>query len=208
MNDTIKTLKTGTTTVCIVTKDGVVVAAEQKATMGFQVESKNAQKVHKLDDSMGLTIAGSVGDAQAVIRLMRAQIKLYKLDRVTMNVKAAANLLSNILQGSKFYPYYNLFLLVGYDSTGSHIFSIDPVGGYSSEDNFYSTGSGSPYAYGVLEAEYKEGISLNDGIELAVKAIRSAIERDIGSGGKGITVAVVTKDGFKELTSAEVKKYY
>ena len=60
----------------------------------------------------------------------------------------------------------------------------------------------------MLEAEYKEGISLNDGIGLAVKAIKSAIERDIGSGGRGITVAVVTKDGFKELTSAEVKKYY
>ena len=203
----VQTLKTGTTTLGIIAKDSVIIAAEQKATMGYLIESKQAQKIHKLADNIGLTIAGSVRDAQSIIRLMRAQLKLYLLDRGSVTVKAAAALLSNILQGSKFYPYYNLFILAGYDNRGPQISSLDPIGSSSSEDKFYSTGSGSPYAYGVLEAGFKENMSTEDAIALAIRSIKSAIERDIGSGGKGISIAVINKDGYKELTPQELKKY-
>ena len=198
--------KKGTTTIGLIAKDAVVIAAEQKSTMGYLVESKEAQKVFQLDGHIGMTIAGSVGDAQAMIRLLRAQFKLYKLDRGPITVKAAATLLSNILQGSKYYPYMNQFILAGFDSE-PRIYSMDPVGGFDNADKYYSTGSGSPFAYGVLESGFKEGMPVEEAVALVVKAIRSAIERDIGSGGKNIQIAVIDKSGFRELGKQEVKKY-
>ena len=199
-------LKTGTTTVGLICKDAVVIAAEQKATMGYLVESKLAQKIHQLDDHIGITIAGSVGDAQSMIRILKAQFKLYRLDRGPITVRAAATLLSNILHGSKYFPYLNMFLLAGYDSK-ARLYSLDPVGGYSEKDKFYSTGSGSPFAYGVLEDNFKENMNVEEAIKLVVRAIKAATERDIASGGKGFTVAVIDKKGFRELSSNETKKY-
>lgn len=199
-------LKTGTTTVGLLCKDAVVIAAEQKATMGYLVESKLAQKIHKLDDHIGMTIAGSVGDAQAMIRILRAQFKLYKFERGPITVRAAATLLSNILHGNKYFPYLNMFLLAGYDSK-ARLYSLDPVGGYSEKDKFYSTGSGSPFAYGVLEDNFKENMNVDDAVKIVIRSIRAATERDIASGGKGYMVAVIDKNGFRELTAAEIKKY-
>lgn len=199
-------LKTGTTTVGIVTKDSVVLAAEMKSTLGYMIDSKLARKIYQLDDHIGMTIAGMVGDAQALVRLMRAQLKLYKLERGPITVKGAATLLSNILQGSKYFPYMNQLILAGYDSQ-PEIYSLDAFGGYDEKDRFFSTGSGSPFAYGVLEANFEENTSTEDAIHLVIKAIKAAIERDIGSGGKGFTVAIIDKSGYRELTASEIKKY-
>lgn len=200
-------LHTGTTTIGILARDAVVLAAEKKATMGYLVDSKVARKVYQLDDHIGLTIAGSVGDALAIVRLLKAQFKLYKLDRGPITVKAAATLLSNVLQGTKYYPYFNQFILAGYDSTGPQVYGIDLMGGWSTMDKYYSTGSGSPYAYGVLEAEYKENSPTEEMIALAIRAIKSAVERDIGSGGRGFTVAVIDRSGYRELSDSEIARY-
>jgi proteasome beta subunit len=198
--------KKGTTTIGLIAKDAVVLAAEQKSTMGYMVDSKVAQKVYQLDDHVGLTIAGSVGDALAMVRLLKAQFKLYKLDRGPITLRAAATLLSNILQGSKYFPYINQFILAGYDKEPG-VYSFDPFGGFDVKDKFYSTGSGSPFAYGVLEAEFKENMTVEEAIALVIRAIKTAIERDIGSGGKEIQVAVIDKNGYKELSKQDLKKY-
>lgn len=198
--------KKGTTTIGLITKDAVVLAAEQKSTMGYMVDSKVAQKIFQLDGHIGLTIAGSVGDALAMVRLLKAQLKLFKLERGPITIKGAATLLSNILQGSKYFPYMNQFILAGYDKEPG-VYSMDPLGGFDVKDKFYSTGSGSPFAYGVLEAEFKENMTVDDAVALVVKAIRTAIERDIGSGGKEIQVAVIDKNGFRELSKQDLKKY-
>ncbi len=199
-------LKTGTTTLGLIYKDGVILVADKKATLGYLVESKNSQKIYKLDEHIALTIAGGAGDAQSLVRLLRAQFNLYKLDRGPITVKAAATLLSNILQGSKYFPYMVQLLMAGYDSKPG-LYSIDAVGAYDSKDNFYSTGSGSPMAYGVLEAEYKKGMVLDDALKLALKAAKAAVQRDIASGGNGFAVFVITKDGCKELSEQEIKKF-
>lgn len=198
--------KKGTTTIGLIAKDAVVLAAEQKSTMGYMVDSKVAQKIFQLDDHIGLTIAGSVGDALAMVRLLKAQLKLFKLERGPITIRGAATLLSNILQGSKYFPYMNQFILAGYDKEPS-IYSMDPLGGFDFKDKFYSTGSGSPFAYGALEAEFKENMTVDEAVALVVKAIRTAIERDIGSGGKEIQVAVIDKNGYKELSKQDLKKY-
>ncbi|MBU5558001.1 MAG: archaeal proteasome endopeptidase complex subunit beta [Candidatus Aenigmatarchaeota archaeon] len=202
-----KAIETGTTTVGIIAKDAVVIAADSKSTIGYMVESKLARKVFQLDDHLGITVAGMVGDAQLIVRLLKAQFKLYKLERGPITVKAAATLLSNVLQGSKYFPYMNQFILAGYDTNGPAIYTFDPFGGYDTHDKFFSTGSGSPFVYGMLEANYREGMSADEAVALAVKAVRAAIERDIGSGGRQIIVAVIDKNGYRELSQADVKKY-
>jgi len=201
-----KALKTGTTTIGLITKDAVVIAAEQKSTLGYMVESKVAKKIHQLDDHIGLTIAGVVGDALSLVRLLIAQFKLYKLERGPITVKAATTLLSNILQGTKYFPYLTQLILAGYDNKPC-VYSLDPFGGVSERDKYYSTGSGSPFAYGVLEAGFKENMTTEDAIALIIKTIKIAIERDIGSGGKGFEVAIIDKDGYRELTQQDIKKF-
>lgn len=198
--------KKGTTTIGIMGKDFVVVGAEQKSTMGYMIDSKLAQKIYPIDDHIGITIAGSVGDALAIVRILKAQLRLYKIERGPITLRGAATLLSNVLQGSKYYPYMNQFILAGFDKQPG-LYSFDPLGGFDVKDKFYSTGSGSPFAYGVLESEFKENMAVEEVIALVIKAIKTAIERDIGSGGKEIQIAVIDKNGYRDLSNQELKKY-
>ncbi len=200
-------MKTGTTTVGIVCKDGVVLGAEKKSTMGYLIASKESKKIYQIDDSIAMTIAGSSGDAQTLVRYMKAELKLFSVqNQRKITVKGAATLLANILQGgrSAIEPYYVQLILAGVDAKGPVIYSLDAIGGHDEERKFFSTGSGSPYALGVLEDSYKDNLSVDDGAKLAVRAIKAAIERDIGSGGKGINVTVITAKGTKKLSDEEV----
>lgn len=204
-----KGLKSGTTTVGIVYKDGVILAAERKATMGYLVASKEDLKIVEIMPHIAITQAGMVGDIQALTRYLIAESKLYELrTRKRIPVKAAATLLANILYGGRwsFFPYMVQLILAGYDETGSNLFILHPDGSILEEKKFFSTGSGSPIAFGVLETLYKEGLPVDECKKLAVRAVRAAVERDIASGGKGIDVAVIDKDGFRLLKEAEVEK--
>jgi len=201
----IENLKTGTTTVGVMGKDFVILAAERKATMGYLVASKHTKKIVKLDDHVSMTIAGSVGDAQALERYIKAEMKLFELEESRkIPVKAAATLISNILYSRSYFPYYVQLLLGGYD-TKPRLFSFDPSGSVVEEKDFFSTGSGSVMALGVLEDTYREGLDLETTKKIAVRAVRAAIERDIASGGSGIDVVVVTSKGLKEVPEEEVK---
>ena len=204
-----KTLKSGTTTVGIVCKDGVVLAAEKKSTLGYLVASKEEVKITKITDRIAITEAGMVGDLQALTRYMRAETKLFELqNKRRIPVKAAATLLANILYSGRwtFFPYYVQIILAGFDENGPALFVLHPDGSKLDEKKYFSTGSGSPIAFGVLEDGFKEGMSVEDGKKLAVRAIKAAVERDIASGGKGIDVAIITKDGFEMLSKDEVEK--
>lgn len=206
LSKSVEVRKTGTTTIGMVCKDGVVLAAETKSTLGYLVASKESEKILQLDDHIAMTIAGASGDAQALARYLKADFKLFSIENQRkVSVKGAATLLANILQGSKFYPYFVQLIIAGYDTTGPHIFDLDPLGSTEEEKKFFSTGSGSPIALGVLEDSYKEGLSIEEGTKLAIRAIKSAIERDIGSGGKALDIAVITKDGVK-ITRQELEK--
>jgi proteasome beta subunit len=190
--------KTGTTTIGIACKDGVILASEKKSTMGYLVASKETEKIYDLDNHIAMTIAGASGDAQALVRYMKAELKLFSIqNQRKISVKGATSLLANILHGGRwtFLPYMVQLILAGYDKDGPHIFSLDAIGATEEEKKFFSTGSGSPMALGVLEDKFDEGMSLSDASELAVRSIRAAVERDIGSGGKAIDVVKITKEG-------------
>ncbi len=198
LSKSVEIRKTGTTTMGIICKDGAVLAAESKSTMGYLIASKESEKILQLEDHIAMTIAGASGDAESLARYMKAELKLFAIENQRkISIKGAATLLANILQGSKYYPYYVQLILAGYDNTGAHIFTLDPLGSVEEEKKFFSTGSGSPMALGVLEDAYKDGMTIDDASKLAMRAIKSAIERDIGSGGKAMDIAVITKDGVK-----------
>lgn len=198
--------KTGTTTVGIKCKDGIVLAAEKKSVLGYLVASKESEKIIKISDYLALTTAGVSGDAQILARYLRAEIKLFEVQNGRkISVRGAATLLSNILQSYRFFPFMVQLILAGYDEyEGFKIFSLDAIGGMEEEKKFFSTGSGSPIALGVLEDSYKEDISVEEGIELAKRAIKAAIERDIGSGGVGVDIVVITKEGVKFLGTQKI----
>ncbi|MEA2075208.1 MAG: archaeal proteasome endopeptidase complex subunit beta [Euryarchaeota archaeon] len=199
-------VKKGTTTVGLICDGGVVLASEKRATMGSFIASKAAKKIYQVDDYLGVTTAGIVGDAQTLIRMTSVEMKLYKIRRgEPMTVKGMATLLSNVLNGQRFYPYIVQLLLGGMDRNGAHIFSIDPFGGNTEEKEVASTGSGSPIAYGVLEDRYTKDISLEDGTALAIKALYSAIRRDSASGGE-MEVVVITKDKYETLSEERIKE--
>jgi proteasome beta subunit len=203
----VEATKTGTTTIGIVNSDGVVLASEHRATMGNFIAHKETQKVFKIDDNLGLTTAGLVGDAQVLVRFVKAEVELYRLRRQTpMSVKAAATLMSNILRrggGSQGFFYVGL-IVGGYDEEGGHVYSLDAAGG-SIPDNYISVGSGSPYAYGVLEDHYKKELPLSDSIDLAIRALNAAMKRDSASG-DGMAIITITKDGYVEVSDEEISK--
>jgi proteasome beta subunit len=197
--------KKGTTTLGLVFKDGVIAAAEHRATMGTLIAHKTAQKIYQIDDHLLLTTAGLVGDAQLLARYLRIETELYKLEKEEkIPVKGAATLMSNILNQRKFYPYFVQLIIAGVDNNGSHVFSIDAAGG-AIEDIYTTTGSGSPYVFGVLEDNYTKDMIEADAINLAIRAMNAAIKRDAASG-NGIDVVVITNKGYKELSEEEIEE--
>ena len=197
--------KTGTTTLGMLIKDGVIIATEQRATMGTLIAHKSTKKLYKIDQHMALATAGLVGDLQVLARYLNAEANLYRLKRdIQIPIESAATLMSNILNQRKFYPYYVQLILGGYDGTGGHVYSLDAAGG-AIPDKYTAAGSGSPYVFGVLEDNFEEGLSTEEGIDIAIRAITAAKNRDSASGGM-ISVAVITKDGFKEIPEEEIKK--
>jgi proteasome beta subunit len=197
-------LKTGTTTVGLVAKDCVVLASDQRATMGLLIANKTAQKIYKITDRIGATIAGSVADAQAIMDLLRAEAKLFEIQRgKPMRVKALTRLFSNIMFQARG-TYLLQCLVGGFDDEGPQVFYTDYIGSVL-PDKFTATGSGSPVALGVLEVGYKDDMPRKKAVELAIRSIAAAIERDAATG-NSILVSVIDKDGYQELDKATIMK--
>jgi proteasome beta subunit len=195
----------GTTTVGVVCTDGIVLASEQRATMGHFIASKTAKKVYQIDDLVGMTTAGSVGDAQQLVRLVSVESQLYKMRRnESMTIKGVATLMSNFLNANRYYPMMVQLLIGGVDKNGPAIYSLDAMGGSIEETRISATGSGSPMAYGVLEDQYREDMTVKEGLDLAIRAIHNATKRDSASG-ENVDVVVITKEAFKRLDPEEVK---
>jgi proteasome beta subunit len=194
----------GTTTVAAVCNDGVILATDTRATMGNYVASKNAKKVYKITDRLAMTIAGGVAVAQRVVDILKVNAHLFELERARpMPVSAAARLVSNVLFSNRSVgmPLPLQALIGGFDETGPHVFNLDPFGSLM-EEKVVSTGSGSPFAYGVLEDRYQEGSTVEKMKPVVVKAVDSAMKRDVASG-DSFDVAVITSEGYRELTQEE-----
>lgn len=200
--------KTGTTTVGIKCRDGIVLAADKRATMGNFIAAKNMDKIYQIDDFIGITIAGMVSDAQLLVKLIKAELRLKKVrtDR-QVQVKEAVNLLAGMsyenIRKMSMVPGIVGFVVGGKDQHGYHLYNIDVAGGMTEEDEYTSDGSGSVFAYGVFETLYKKDMSIDEGIKLAVKAVNAALQRDSASG-SGFDVITITDKGFKKILTKEV----
>ena len=181
-----------TTIVGIKTKEGVVLGSDKRASNGFFIGSKITQKISKIDDSLAIAIAGQLSDAEYLIKVAKAERKLMELRRGFMlTVKESARLVANLAySGLKNYqPYFVELLIAGVDKEGGHVYVADMSGAITNED-FASSGSGSPIAYGVLESLYHKEITNEEAKEIARKAVSAAMERDPGSG-NGMDVLII-----------------
>ncbi|HIF05188.1 MAG TPA: proteasome subunit beta [Candidatus Poseidoniales archaeon] len=195
-------VKTVTSTIGICFDGGVVVGADHRATMGHFVANKSVQKLFRIADNLALTTAGLVGHAQSLSRTLAAEMNLFELKRGRlMSVKGAATMTANILVGR---PHWVQLLIAGVDETGGSVYSIDSAGG-SIPDEYCATGSGSPYMYGVLEDQFKPGMTEKEALTVAAKALLASAQRDAASG-NGMDLSVITaKTGFRLLDEAELE---
>lgn len=206
--DQARQVKTGTTTVGLVVRDGVVLATDTRATSGFFVAHRKVKKLYPLADYAAMTIAGRVADAQNMIDYLKANIGYYHVSwSRPMPIISIARLAANLAFRWRIFPYEVQLIIAGVDSTGPHLYNVDLYGAMT-EEKLLATGSGSPIAYGVLESEYDENMGVEDAAKLAFKAVAMAIQRDIGSG-DSIDVAYIKIDGkYRELGVEEKKPLY
>lgn len=195
----------GTTTVAMTCSDGVVLCTDMRVTAGYlYIAHRQGKKVHKIDNHVGVTIAGTVAEAQNMIDTLKYYANLYKLEsQKPIPLRSLARISANILFATRFYPLIADFLLGGWDSAdGYAIYSVDFFGAITKED-MVSTGSGSPVALGIMEDQYKKGMTVKQVIPIAIRAVTAAIKRNAGTG-DGFDVAVITKEsGYRELSKDE-----
>jgi proteasome beta subunit len=194
----------GTTTVGLVCSDGVILGTDTRATMGNFVASKRAKKIYQITDNLAMTIAGGVAVAQRIVEILKVNASLYKLEKNRpIPVKSAARLVSNVLLSNREVgaPLPLQALVGGFDETGPHLFNLDPFGSLI-EEKVVSTGSGSPFAYGVLEAQFEEDKTIEEMLSTVVRAVDAAMKRDVASG-DSFDVAVISREGYRALSEEE-----
>lgn len=187
----------GATTIGVVCKDGVVLASEKRVSYGYMVLSKTGKKVFHITDTIGAACAGLVADMQILVREVEAYAKIFELDHGRrIPVRSTAKLMSNLLFRRRLFPYITQTIVGGIDETGPSLYILDPLGSVIPDD-YASVGSGSVIAIGVLEEAYKDGLTIKEGRDVVVRAIKSAIARDVSSG-DGVDLLLITKEGTKE----------
>lgn len=207
-------LKTGTTVIGIVCKDGVVMAADRQVTAGNLVMLKNLSKVNKINDYLVISWTGGFADAQRSTKLIMAELRLKELkSRSRPSIKQAANLISTItysqVRQMSMIPNIVGTLIGGVNEDGSvELYTIEPAGSIVRvEDYDANFGSGMPFVLGLLERQYKKDVTVKEGVELAIEALKSSTQRDIGSG-YGIDIFTITKEGIKKVVEQEIKSEF
>ncbi len=204
-------VKTGTLTIGVLCKEGIVLAADRRQSYGGQsgvsYVAGTAKKIQNLNERMVVTTAGTASDSRKVIDIIKAEIRLKELrTKSRLSVSEVANLLSNMvfnnIRTPSMIPSIAHFLLAGRDELGVHLFDISPDGYLQEVDTYSATGSGIMQAHPILDSEYKKGMSIEEGIKLATKCIKSSMGRDPAVGG-GIDIYTIDKDSLKEVLAQD-----
>ncbi len=183
----------GATTIGLVCKDGVILASEKRVSYGYLIVSKGGKKVFKITGNIGAACAGLVSDMQILIREVDAYANLFSLDvGRPISVKAASKLMSNLLFNRRLAPLITQTIVGGIDEEGASLYVLDLLGSVI-PDKYAVVGSGTEIAIGVIEEGYKENMSMDEAKDLVIRAIKSAISRDIMSG-DGIDFLMITKE--------------
>ncbi len=207
-------LKTGTTILGIVCKDGIVMASDRQVTLGSMIVSnKNFTKTNKINDYLVVSWAGNLSDAQRLSKLIAAELKLKELRAHSRpTVKQSGNLVasisySNIRQPSMIPSIVGTFIGGFNEDRTFEIYTIGPDGTIMKTEDYDATGSGMPFVLGLLERQYNKEISIKEGVELAKEALKSSTQRDVGSG-YGIDIFAITKEGIKKVVEQEIVSEY
>jgi len=194
----------GTTTVGIKTTDGVVLCADMRASAGYFIANNNTMKIQKIDEHVGMTMAGGVADAQNITDILRYHANMHRIQKhEPIPIKSLTRLTSLIFHQNRGYPFIADILVGGYDNAGPALYNIDMFGS-AEEKNYVTTGSGSPVAYGLLEEEYHDDLTVEEAKVIALRAVKAAIMRNIGTG-DGINIVIIDKNGFRLLTKDQKK---
>jgi proteasome beta subunit len=198
----------GTTTIGIVCSDGIIIGADSRATLSpnMDIASGETVKIFKINDNVGVTIAGYVGDAQYLVKLIKVQNDIYTMNESKgFNPTSLSSLLSLIMQENKYMPYFVELIIGGITNGVPELYIADPSGASIKYSDFYSVGSGSSYAIGYLEDKYEKGKTTQDMLKYAVKALKVAMKRNAATG-DNIRIATITKAGYKEYYGSDVEK--
>lgn len=201
-------LKTGTTTICVMCKDGIVLAADRRASGGGLVLHKRAQKIQPITDSIAVTTAGNVSDIQLMVKLAKAEIKLKDVQSYRISsVKEAASLVAGMLYSTFRRPSMVMsiasLMMAGKDKEGYHGWELSPDGSMMEIRDYAADGSGMVFALGVLDTTYKKNLSVDEGVKLAVRAVSAALQRDTATG-NGIDVVTITEKGIQTVIDKEL----
>ncbi|MGY4884843.1 MAG: hypothetical protein ACP5NZ_04670 [Nanobdellota archaeon] len=211
-------VKTGTTTLGIVCKDGVVIAADKRGTYGTQdggvsyIAGWDQEKIEEVTPEIIVTTAGTASDTRKIIKIVRAELKLKELrSKSKPNVDQAANLFASMtyhgIRQPSMIPAIAHFILSGYDSEGVHLYNIHADGFLEEEKKYSVSGSGLIHVNPILDSEYKENLSVDEGVKLAKKCLNASMNRDPGSG-EGMDIYVVKPGEIKKLLSQKAERVF
>jgi len=205
-------LKTGTLTIGIVCKDGIVVGADRRMSYGAQgggvsYLAGTAKKVREVTDRMIATTAGTASDTIKVLDILKAEFKLKELrTREKISVPEAANFLANMVYGNirtpSMIPSITHFILSGYDDKGLYLYDISPDGLIQQSDTYAATGSGVMQAHPILDSEFKKNMTIDEGIAMVTKCIKAGTARE-PSVGAGMDIYVIKKGELKQVVDKE-----
>ncbi|MFE1783603.1 proteasome subunit beta [Streptomyces sp. NPDC059506] len=208
----------GTTIVALAFPGGVVLAGDRRATMGNVIAQRDIEKVFPADEYSAVGIAGTAGLAVEMVKLFQLELEHYeKIEGAVLSLEGKANRLSTMIRGNLGMALQGLAvvpLFAGWDTDREkgRIFSYDVTGGRSEEHGFAATGSGSVFARGSLKKLYRDGMTEQQAATAVVQALYDAADDDSATGGPDLArriypiVTVITDEGFRRLTEAEVSE--
>ena len=186
----------GATAIGLTYQEGIVLAAEKRISYGNFVVNKNTKKIFSITDQVASACAGMVADMQVLTRQVGALAKIRKLEtRREMATNSVAKLMSVIMFERRYFPLLTQVIVGGVHDV-PEIYTLDPLGSLL-PDNYAAVGTGAELALGLIDSEYKKSMSEDASKKLAIKAIKSSIQRDSASG-DGIDILTITKKGIEE----------
>ncbi len=207
-------LKTGTTIIGIMCKDGAVIASDRRATAdGHLVMQKDFRKIIPINDYMIMAVAGTASDAVLLAKVIGAELKLKELKtKVRPSAKEAAQLIAFSLyrniRSPSMIPHIVATICGGFNEDGSvEIYALSPAGDIREINDYDASGSGMPFAMGLMERQYRKDCSVKEGVELAKECIKASTQRDAASG-NGIDVYALTKGTINKVVSEEIVATY
>jgi proteasome beta subunit len=205
-----------TTVLAIRYAEGVVMAGDRRATSGYAIASRRIDKVFPADDLSGVAIAGAAGPAVELVRLFQVQLEHYeKIEGEQLSLEGKANQLAALVRANlpaAMQGFVVVPLFAGYDDRRGRgrVFSFDVTGGKYEETDFQTNGSGGVHARNWIKATWREGMSRDEAVDLALRALFAAADEDAATGGPDLvrrifpTVAVIEHDGFRPIPDDEV----